>query len=304
MYKIIKESIYKMQNIDELESDFSYQSEDVSKKEQLESLELNKKPSMSDCERDTPELEGNQTTASKGKTFPLGAKKIDVKLRKTQFKEDESKATADTASHTESPDAVSFKSKATEEAAEATEKTEKKVPSQIFQGMKPYEDASLWEKITFSFMDNFVWTSHKEPLHIEQYGEVADTDRIETIEPELTANWKMYSKQNPESKRNVLWAFMKTFQSEYIMLLVLKFALYIPELANPFMIMLFTQYIESAVVEGQEFWNADTIKATKVAIAFILMRIVRKVAEKQMWFKQVRIGHRASETLRYMMFLK
>ena len=153
-------------------------------------------------------------------------------------------------------------------------------------------------------MDNFVWTSHKEPLQIEQYGEVADRDRIEKIEPELTANWKMYSKQDPESKRNVIWAFLKTFQSEYIWLLFLKFALYIPELANPFMIMLFTQYIESAVVEGQEFWNPDTIKATQVAIVFVLKRILVKVAEKQMWFTQVRIGHRASETLRYMMFLK
>jgi hypothetical protein len=79
-----------MQNIDELASDFSIQSEDLKQEEQLDSLELNKKPSVSDCERDTPEFEGTQTAskAKTGKSMPLEARQIDVKLGKKQFKED------------------------------------------------------------------------------------------------------------------------------------------------------------------------------------------------------------------------
>lgn len=54
----------------------------------------------------------------------------------------------------------------------------------------------------------------------------------------------MQCKKDPECKRAVFWAFLMTFKLECILIFATKLVLYIPDLADPFLVKRFTELIE------------------------------------------------------------
>ena len=93
-------------------------------------------------------------------------------------------------------------------------------------------------------MTPFIDFGYKEDLKIEYFGAMSSEDSVKKFAAELENNWRAQCEQDPTSKRALLWAFLTTFRTECILILVVKLALFLPDLADPLLLKSFTRMIE------------------------------------------------------------
>ena len=82
------------------------------------------------------------------------------------------------------------------------------------------------------------------------------------------------------------------------MILVVKLALFIPDLADPLLLKSFTQMIETENAAGEVYHGLT------LAAILVIKRFLTRTVRTHLLFKMNRMGNKASDTLKFILFKK
>jgi ABC-type bacteriocin/lantibiotic exporter with double-glycine peptidase domain len=164
----------------------------------------------------------------------------------------------------------------------------------LFGNENPYQKAGLISRLLFNWVTPLVSYGFKEKLTLEDLSVLPDAYHTSLQEEKVNKYWKKY--QHKKSGYPLIWAICMAYKNEFLFSFFLNFLSTMPDLASPFIIQRFLQFIEN---EDESIWVGISLAATYVVSVFI-----GKIIMEQGSFYQMQLGSKCSAGVTSLIYSK
>ena len=163
------------------------------------------------------------------------------------------------------------------------------------------QDASLWDKITYSYAKPLLDSSLTQQIRFEQYGDLPEDLKICHEAKLLEEHIHSYWQKNPDDKFAFMKGMLYVNRWKFPKFCAVRTLLMLNDMLNPILLVKFIEWIQD-----QE--AVDTPDTIAYALAIGMMIPLSKAIQTTLWeyfvYEMIEVGHRSHTALKTMLFKK